>query len=75
MSLIPGDGVGKEITQSVEEIFEYLKVPVEFERFDISGDTSEDAAMFKQSVDSMRRNKVGLKGESSSFCSALPSTP
>lgn len=40
-----------------------MRVPVEFERFDISGDTSEDAALFKQSMDSLRRNKVGLKGE------------
>ncbi|KAL8281536.1 hypothetical protein RQP46_006220 [Phenoliferia psychrophenolica] len=62
VTLIPGDGVGKEITQSVEEIFEHVNVPIEFERFDISGDTSADAALFKQSMDSLRRNKVGLKG-------------
>ncbi|KAK4705674.1 isocitrate dehydrogenase (NAD+), partial [Phenoliferia sp. Uapishka_3] len=62
VTLIPGDGAGKEITQSVEEIFEHINVPIEFERFDISGDTSADAALFKQSMDSLRRNKVGLKG-------------
>lgn len=32
--LLPGDGVGKEITASVKEIFEHLNVPVEFEEFD-----------------------------------------
>lgn len=37
-------------------------MPVEFERFDISGDTAQDAALFKQSMDSIKRNKVGLKG-------------
>ncbi len=42
---------------------QHLNVPVEFERFDISGATSEDAALFKRSMDSLRRNKVGLKGE------------
>ncbi|KDE08639.1 isocitrate dehydrogenase [NAD] subunit 1 [Microbotryum lychnidis-dioicae p1A1 Lamole] len=62
VTLIPGDGIGTEITQSVEEIFEHLNVPVEFERFDISGATSQDAALFKRSMDSLRRNKVGLKG-------------
>ncbi|KAI5481049.1 hypothetical protein MNV49_006235 [Pseudohyphozyma bogoriensis] len=61
-TLIPGDGVGKEITQSVEEVFEHLNVPVEFEKYNISGDTSADAALFKQSMDSLKRNKVGLKG-------------
>ncbi|KAK4056211.1 isocitrate dehydrogenase (NAD(+)) idh1 [Microbotryomycetes sp. JL221] len=62
VTLIPGDGVGREITQSVEEVFEHLNVPVEFEKFNISGNTSQDAALFKQSMDSLKRNKVGLKG-------------
>ncbi|GAA5974815.1 hypothetical protein JCM11641_008373 [Rhodosporidiobolus odoratus] len=62
VTLIPGDGVGREITQSVEEIFEHLNVPVEFEKFNISGETSDDAALFKRAMDSLRRNKVGLKG-------------
>jgi isocitrate dehydrogenase (NAD+) len=79
VTLIPGDGVGKEITQSVEEIFEHTNVPVEFEKFDISGATSDDAALFKRSMDSLRRNKVGLKGSSSflpylSFCCPLGRT-
>jgi hypothetical protein len=42
--------------------FQHVNVPVEFERFDISGNTSQDAALFKQSMDSLKRNKVGLKG-------------
>ncbi|CEQ42992.1 SPOSA6832_04886 [Sporobolomyces salmonicolor] len=62
VTLIPGDGVGKEITESVEEIFEHTNVPVEFEKYNISGNTPEDAALFKRSMDSLRRNKVGLKG-------------
>ncbi|BGP18811.1 hypothetical protein JCM10213_003466 [Rhodosporidiobolus nylandii] len=62
VTLIPGDGVGKEITQSVEEIFDHANVPVEFEKFNVSGETSDDAALFKRAMDSLRRNKVGLKG-------------
>lgn len=55
---------------------QHLRVPVEFERFDISGDTSEDAALFKQSMDSLRRNKVGLKGEDKFLLnSSLPTAP
>ncbi|KAM0751914.1 Isocitrate/Isopropylmalate dehydrogenase-like protein, partial [Meredithblackwellia eburnea MCA 4105] len=61
-TLIPGDGVGKEITHSVEEIFDHANVPVEFEHFDISGATSQDEALFKKSMESLKRNKVGLKG-------------
>ncbi|KAH8925483.1 hypothetical protein BT69DRAFT_1255226 [Atractiella rhizophila] len=62
VTLIPGDGVGKEITNSVKEIFEHTNTPIEFEEFNISGDTSADESLFKKSMDSLRRNKVGLKG-------------
>jgi hypothetical protein len=45
---------------------QHANVPVEFEKFNVSGGTSEDAALFKRSMDSLRRNKVGLKGASAS---------
>jgi len=61
-TLIPGDGVGKEITNSVKEIFEHANVPVEFEEFAVSGETDPNETEFKKSMDSLRRNKVGLKG-------------
>jgi isocitrate dehydrogenase (NAD+) len=35
VTLIPGDGVGVEITNSVKEIFEHANVPVEFEEFKV----------------------------------------
>jgi len=62
VTLIPGDGIGKELTESVKEIFEYCNVPIEWEEFKISGETSADETEFKKSMDSLRRNKVGLKG-------------
>ncbi|KAA1081390.1 isocitrate dehydrogenase (NAD(+)) idh1 [Puccinia graminis f. sp. tritici] len=62
VTLIPGDGIGKEITSSVKEIFEHTNAPIEFEEFNISGETLEDQAVFQRSMDSLRRNRVGLKG-------------
>lgn len=62
VTLIPGDGIGKEITNSVKEIFEHTNAPIEFEEFNISGETSQDEAIFKRSMESLRRNRVGLKG-------------
>ena len=59
-----GDGVGKEITSSVKEVFEHLNVPVEFEEFAVSGESSENEAEFQRSMNSLRRNRVGLKGAS-----------
>jgi len=64
VTLIPGDGVGKEITNSVKDIFERANVPVEFEEFPgVSGESGPDDTEFRKSMDSLRRNKVGLKGE------------
>jgi isocitrate/isopropylmalate dehydrogenase len=65
VTLVPGDGIGPEITDSVKEIFEGLKVPVEWEQYNVSGETSAGEGLFQEAMDSLRRNKVGLKGESS----------
>ena len=62
VTLCPGDGVGVELTDSVKEIFEHLNVPVEWEEFNVSGETHGSEALFKEAMESLRRNKVGLKG-------------
>ncbi|ODV95462.1 hypothetical protein PACTADRAFT_68764 [Pachysolen tannophilus NRRL Y-2460] len=64
VTLIPGDGVGKEITSSVQEIFKNVGVPVEFEKIDVSGLPSDGkkADQITEAVESLKRNKIGLKG-------------
>ncbi|KAG5513943.1 hypothetical protein PMAC_000565 [Pneumocystis sp. 'macacae'] len=64
VTLIPGDGIGKEVSESVKTIFKAQKVPVEFEQIDITGQikTGEKNELFKQCIESLKRNKVGLKG-------------
>ncbi|KAI9594965.1 isocitrate dehydrogenase, NAD-dependent [Syncephalis fuscata] len=62
VTLIPGDGIGKETAEAVKTIFKAANVPVEWEQFDVSGYTSQEDLLFKQSVESLRHNKVGLKG-------------
>lgn len=32
MTLIPGDGIGPEISEAVKEVFEFLKAPVVWEQ-------------------------------------------
>lgn len=58
MTLIPGDGIGEEITTSVVEIFKANRVPVDWEL--IKG--TERADVVNAAVNSLKRNKVGLKG-------------
>lgn len=61
VTLIPGDGIGKEITDSVKKIFEYENVPVEFETIDMSGLEGHESKI-DEAILSLKRNKVGLKG-------------
>ena len=63
MTLIPGDGIGPEISVSVKKIFEAEKVPIVWEEVNVypilkDGKTTipEDA------LHSINRNKVALKG-------------
>ncbi|KAF9435818.1 isocitrate dehydrogenase (NAD(+)) idh1 [Entomortierella beljakovae] len=62
VTLIPGDGIGQETAAAVKTIFKAANVPVDWEQFDVSGYTSANDITFKQSVESLRRNKIGLKG-------------
>ena len=64
ITLIPGDGIGPEVTESVVPIFKAAAVDVEWERHE-AGVTA--FKRFNQSLpgellDSIRRNRVALKG-------------
>eukprot|EP00730_Choanoeca_flexa_P020277 TRINITY_DN9911_c0_g1_i3.p1 TRINITY_DN9911_c0_g1~~TRINITY_DN9911_c0_g1_i3.p1 ORF type:complete len:359 (+),score=105.20 TRINITY_DN9911_c0_g1_i3:17-1093(+) len=62
VTLIPGDGVGPELTASVQRVFEAMKVPIDFEEISFHG-TDEDAHdRLEEAITSLRRNGVGLKG-------------
>lgn len=59
VTLIPGDGVGPLVTGAVEQVFDAMHAPVEFEKVDASGSMK---ILPKEVLDSIRRNKVALKG-------------
>lgn len=40
-----------------------MNVPVEWEEYDVSGETHGSERLFNEAMESLRRNKVGLKGE------------
>lgn len=60
VTLIPGDGVGREITDSVVSVFDAEGVPVDWDRVEIGGLDSKEGV--RLAVESLKRNKVGLKG-------------
>lgn len=60
-----GDGIGAEVAESVKTIFKADNVPIEWEQVDVSGvDTGNKHSeeLFKESIESLKRNKLGLKG-------------
>ncbi len=64
ITLIPGDGIGPEVTAVVVRILETAGVDVKWERFD-AGVTALDkygTPLPQELLDSIHRNKVALKG-------------
>ena len=64
VTLIPGDGIGPEITEAVKKIFAAAQVPVQWEE-ENAGQTTFDSKgeLIPQSLlDSLEKNRVALKG-------------
>ncbi|KAF2281024.1 isocitrate dehydrogenase subunit 1 mitochondrial precursor [Westerdykella ornata] len=65
VTLIPGDGIGAEVSESVKEVFKAVNAPIQWEQVDVSGMEIGDKHMedlFRESIASVKRNKVALKG-------------
>uniref|UniRef100_U5EUV7 Isocitrate dehydrogenase [NAD] subunit, mitochondrial n=1 Tax=Corethrella appendiculata TaxID=1370023 RepID=U5EUV7_9DIPT len=64
VTLIPGDGIGPEISAAVQKIFSAANVPIEWETVDVTPVRHPDGkfGIPQAAVDSVNRNKVGLKG-------------
>jgi isocitrate dehydrogenase (NAD+) len=64
VSLIPGDGIGPEISRAVQKIFESAKVPIEWEEVNVTPVKLADGriGISPDAIELIRRNKIGLKG-------------
>lgn len=64
VTLIPGDGIGPEITEAVKEILSHAKAPIEWEEAQAGLDAfnSEGDLLPFKTIQSLSKNKVGLKG-------------
>lgn len=63
VSLIEGDGIGPEISQSVKDIFEAAKAPIKWEPVDVTPMLRDGkTTIASETIDSINRNKVALKG-------------
>lgn len=64
VTLIPGDGIGPEVTKAVVQILEATGVAFEWERVEAGAAVWERTgeALPAATIDSIRRNRVALKG-------------
>jgi len=63
-TLIPGDGIGPEVTEAVVRIFKTAAVPIEWERHDagVMAFKRFNKSLPAELLESIKRNKVALKG-------------
>lgn len=63
-TLFPGDGIGPEIAESVKQVFNAAEVPIEWEEHYVGTEVDPRTSSFLtwESLESVRRNGVGLKG-------------
>ncbi|XP_034649867.1 probable isocitrate dehydrogenase [NAD] subunit alpha, mitochondrial isoform X1 [Drosophila subobscura] len=64
VTLIPGDGIGPEISAAVQKIFAAANVPIEWEAVDVTPVRGPDGkfGIPQAAIDSVNTNKIGLKG-------------
>ncbi|HEU5238265.1 MAG TPA: isocitrate dehydrogenase (NAD(+)) [Pyrinomonadaceae bacterium] len=64
VTLIPGDGIGPEVSAAVLRIIEAVRVDIEWERFTVGGHAQDlsGSSLPDSVIESVRRNAVALKG-------------
>src|SRR5919198_5336211 len=64
ITLLPGDGIGPEVSAAVLRIIEAAGVEIEWERFIVGGHAQDltGSSLPDEVLESVRRNKVALKG-------------
>src|SRR5437870_8135717 len=64
VTLIPGDGVGPEVSAAVLRIIEATGVKIEWERFIVGGHAQDltGSSLPDEVIESVRRNAIALKG-------------
>ncbi|CAD5207787.1 unnamed protein product [Bursaphelenchus okinawaensis] len=62
--MIPGDGIGPEISDAVQKIFSAAKTPIEWDPVDVTPVKGRDGVFRipNRVIELMHENKVGLKG-------------
>ena len=62
ITLIPGDGIGPEVTEAVVRIFKAARLDIEWERYDagVTAFKRFNQSLPAELLESIKRNKVAL---------------
>ncbi|PAV56595.1 hypothetical protein WR25_00274 [Diploscapter pachys] len=60
--MLPGDGIGPEMSQHIKEIFEAAQAPIDFEEVQLNSDLIENGSDMDAAILSIQRNGVAIKG-------------
>src|SRR5919106_1863547 len=64
ITLIPGDGIGPEVTEAVVRVLKAAALDIEWERYDagVTAFKRYKRSLPVELLDSIKRNKIALKG-------------
>lgn len=63
VTLVPGDGIGPEVADSVKDIYKEAKVPINWEEVDVTPEIREGRSKIPiKAEESIRRTTLALKG-------------
>lgn len=66
MTLIPGDGIGEEISEAVVRIFDAAQVPISWETVKVSTTTAKEGSLTSllggDVIESVKKTRLALKG-------------
>uniref|UniRef100_A0A915JSD3 Isopropylmalate dehydrogenase-like domain-containing protein n=1 Tax=Romanomermis culicivorax TaxID=13658 RepID=A0A915JSD3_ROMCU len=62
VTALPGDGIGPEMINHVQNIFEIAQVPIDFETIKLDSQQTSDNNDLQNAIISIERNGVGIKG-------------
>src|SRR5262249_7482194 len=62
VTLLPGEGIGPEVSSAVRRILEAAGVQIDWEEIDARAGEGSASVLNQTAVDSVRRNGVALKG-------------
>ena len=63
VTLMPGDGIGRELCNAVKIIFKAANVTIDWEEINIGTPFKGVTAGLPLAIESLKRTKIGLKGK------------